>query len=868
MARGPFPTGDFGRRTSDNLIGADIGAPAAGVAGAVGAAAEGFGRTLRGMAERAWTREGEADAARAITAENESGIEARIRPGQGIDDQAYNAVIREKRGAERITAYQDAVAQAKIAHPDNLAGFAEAVTAARAAFGPTGDPQLDASFDRSRILIDGAAQREVREGEERRRVQTARGAFVTAVSAGETLLGQSIASAGFDDRGAALVGQSLTQFARNLARFGPREGFTLNGVEFAADPTRAGAVTPEEMGRLFDTAQANARTSWIAAAMERAPDAAGKAAFAGQVRERWAAGDPAFAGLAAQDMDRLTNRLDAEVARAVSGEKAARTEAAERTRQLLKAGEYGDDVDPAELRSTAAASGDVGLMAQADFALTNGFEATPASLRAEANAGGLGGIGDAADFIVDVLEGSGFIADDNGRGRSQYGITEKSHPEAWADGRLDRSEARRIIQRDYVEPFASLSPAMRIVASAAATVGGPGTARRLLAQAGNDPERFLQLEEDRFRQLARDNPAKYARFLPGWLRRQGQVRGYLQQQNARVRAMEGFSNDPLGFARGTARRPGLAPVAEFDLGAVFGGDVNGWGQWLRSRRATGQELAETYKVPARILTDEEEDFYKARFQQDPASILTFTAAAAQALGEDGAREMLGQLGRNPGQASADLHMASLSMDAGVRAFAARAVEGRRLLAEGAPPPKWDADRSGPAPTLERAFSDLASAVATMPDLSGPALATARAAAAADQASGDLRDADHYVQSALGRNPWNNKFYGGVAEVNGRQTLLPTWVRQDAGEEVLDWVARSAVAGNWGPVYQNGQPIGLNALRRMHLQVQPNGQYRLINPQTGRAVPNRQGRPFEFDIDTDERHASLRRELGDLIRPRR
>lgn len=63
---GPFPTGDFGRRTSDNLIGADIGAPASGVAGAVGAAAEGFGRTLKGMAERAWTREGETDAARAI----------------------------------------------------------------------------------------------------------------------------------------------------------------------------------------------------------------------------------------------------------------------------------------------------------------------------------------------------------------------------------------------------------------------------------------------------------------------------------------------------------------------------------------------------------------------------------------------------------------------------------------------------------------------------------------------------------------------------------------------------------------------------------------------------------------------------------
>ncbi|MBU1522112.1 MAG: hypothetical protein KJ728_11905 [Alphaproteobacteria bacterium] len=863
MARGPFPTGDFGRRTSDNLIGADIGAPAAGAAQAVAAAAEGFGRTLKGMAERAWTREGETDAARAITAENESGIQARIRPGQGIDDQAYNAVVREKRGAERVTAYQDAVAQAKIAHPDNLAGFTDAVAAARAAFAPTGDAQLDVSFDRSRILIDGAAVREVREGEERRRVQTARGAMVTALSAADTLLGQSIASAGFDDQGAALVGASLTQAVSSISRFGPKEAFALGGVEFPADPTRVGAATPEELARVADAMQANARTSWIARAMERAPDAASKAAFAGQVRERYAAGDPAFAGLAAQDMDRLTNRLDAEAASAASGENAARTAAAERTRQLLKAGEYGDDVDPEELRAMAASSGDVGLMAQADFALTRGFEATPASLRAGADAAGLGGLGDAADFIVDVLEGSGFIADDNGRGRSQYGITEKSHPEAWADGRLDRSEARRIIQRDYVEPFASLSPAMRVVASAAATVGGPDTARRLLAQAGNDPERFLQLEEARFRQLARDNPAKYGRFLPGWLRRQGQVRGYLQAQNARVRAMDGFSNDPVGFARGTSRRPGLAPVAEFDLGSVFGGDVNGWGQWVRSRRATGQELAETYKVPARILADEEEDFYKARFQQDPASILTFTREAAQALGEDGAREMLGQLGRNPGQASADLHMASLSMDAGVRAFAGLAVEGRRLLAEGAPAPVF-ATGAG----LRDELTIVAGALQTLPDLAGPVLATANAAAAADQARGVKREADHYVQSALGRNPWNGKFYGGVASVNGQQTLLPSWVREDGMEEVLDWVMSSAVAGNWAPVFQNGQQMPLSTLQRMRVQVQPNGQYRLIHPQTGQAVPNREGRPFEFDIDTDERHAALRRALGDLIRPRR
>lgn len=859
---GQFPTGDFGRRTSDNLIGADIGAPAAGVAGAVGAAAEGFGRTLKGMAERAWTREGEADAARAINAENESGIDARIRPGQGIDDQAYNAVVREKRGAERQTEYLDAVSRAKIAHPDNVAGFADAVAASRAAFVPTGDAQLDLAFDRFRTLTDGAAVREVREGEERRRVQTARGAFVTALSSSETLLGQTIASAGFDDQGSALVGASLTEFASSLSRFGPREAFTLNGVEFAADPSRANAVSPEEMGRLFDAAQANARTSWISRAMERAPDAASKQAFAGQVRERWQSGDPAFAGLAAQDMDRLTNRMDAEVASAFSGENAARTQAAERTRQLLKAGEYGDDVDPAELRAAAAASGDIGLQAQADFALTRGFEATPASLRAAAEAGGVGP-GKVMDLLLDSLEGPGFIGNDNGRGRAQYGITEASHPEAWRDGRVDRTEAEAIYRRDYLTPLGPLTPEMEIVALPAAVVGGVGTAKALLAQAGGDPERFLELETQRFQRLARENPGKYGDDLNGWMNRVGKVRGALQAHRAGVRAQEGFANDPIGFARGNGRRPALAPIAEYDPNAVFDGDVGGWGNWLRTRRATGQELAKQYGVPAQILTDDEEATYKARFQQDPASIMTFTAAAAQALGEDGARELLGQLGRNPGQASADLHMASLALDAGVRAFAAQATEGRRLMAEGAAPPKFETGED-----LADVQRGIAAAYRTMPDLAGPVLATARAAATADAARGQQRPAEHYVQSALGRNPYNGKFYGGVAEVNGEQTLLPSWVRQDAMDEVLGWVARSAVAGNWGPVFDNGQAIPAAGLVRMRPQAQPDGQYRLINPRTGRYVPARDGRPFEFDIDTDERHAALRRAMPDLIRPRR
>lgn len=859
----PFPTGDFGRRTSDNLIGADIGAPAAGVAGAVGAAAEGFGRTLKGMAERAWTREGESDAARAITAENESGIEARIRPGQGIDDQAYNAVVREKRGAERQTAYLDAVSKAKIDHPDNVAGFADAVAAARAAFAPTGDAQLDVSFDRFRTLADGAALREVRAGEEQRRVQTARGAFVTALSSSETLLGQSIASAGFDDQGSALVGASLTEFASSLSRFGPREGFTLNGVEFAADPTRANAVSPEEMGRLFDAAQANARTSWIARAMERAPDAASKQAFAGQVRERWAAGDPAFAGLAAQDMDRLTNRLDAEVASAVATEDAALRAGAAQAREMLEAAEWGSTVDLAQAHRMAVAAGDLGLAAKIEFRQINGFDLSPKELR-EAAGGGI----DALVAAITQVESSGINGlisrDPDGAGPAgggAYGVMQVLPDTAkrvarrlglpFDEGRLRTDRAyNTAIGRGYLEDLLGRYQGDEFLAITAYHAG-EGNVDGWLRNIG-DPRSGQISTEAWLREVERRGNPRSAAY----------PRKVMAALSARRRSGEGYINDPLKHAAGADNRRPYVNLPAFDVAGVFTG-ASDWAAGIRAQHAAGQTLAQRDGVPARTLTNDQVAILKSRIEQDPAAILTLTTRAAETLGEDGARDILAEIGRNPGQVTLDLHVGSLALDAGTAAFAARATEGRRLMAEGAPPAKFERGED-----IVDAQRSIASAYRTMPDLAGPVLATARAAATADAARGQQRPAEHYVQSALGRNPYNGKFYGGAADVNGAQTLLPSWVRQDAMDEVLTWVSRAAVAGNWGPVFDNGQPIPVSGLARMQLQAQPDGQYRLINPRTGRPVPNRQGRPWEFDIDTDERHAALRRAMPDLIRLRR
>lgn len=64
------------------------------------------------------------------------------------------------------------------------------------------------------------------------------------------------------------------------------------------------------------------------------------------------------------------------------------------------------------------------------------------------------------DLIDKIIEREGkstFTNDplDKG-GRTQYGISEKSNPEAWVDGRVDYAEARRIYARKYLSPFTGL----------------------------------------------------------------------------------------------------------------------------------------------------------------------------------------------------------------------------------------------------------------------------------------------------------------------------------------------------------------------------------------------------------------------------
>jgi len=869
MARRPaaFPGADFGRATSSPVYQPNHSndVPASATA-SVARAADAFGRRLGALADEVLTRKGEQSAVDDLRREREGDGEATFRGGFAKDDDAYNAILRTHRVTQRRGVFLEELAKVEEAHPDSPAAFGEAAEAVRAGLlnQPTGDARADAALNSALEQDLSTARVRVLAREQTRRRQVAAGIFTSTVSVQETVLGQAVASAPFDEAGGQRVGQALNGFIAELAQFGPRSAFTVAGVEFAADPSRQDAVSPEALARIVDAAQGQARISWIRNAQDQLTGSAAKAAFAGNVRERWAAGDPMFAGLNAAQMDGLGAELEGQANRAETDERAAAGAAAASARDLLRALEYGGDVDEAELRARAAASGDVGLQAEVDYRLTHGFGGNPGG----GGGGGAGGVGvgfdGAASFLLDTLEGPGLVGNDNGRGRAQFGVTEASYPDAWRDGQVTRPEAIRVARLHWDAIGGDqLDPDLAIAALATAYVGGingdNAPVRRFLREADGDVERFLALEMAWFESLAARDPAKYGDDLRGWRARQGRVRGAIAAQRAQRRSMEGYASDPVDFSRGNSRRGPLATVAEFTPAAVFdGGDAGRqWGAAIQQRLATARALSQRDGVPVRILDNAEAAFYKSAIEDNPANILPLAAAVGTALGPD-ARQFFDELGR-AGVAGADLHLASLAMEPRNANVVRLALDGRAARAEGARAPDF-----GDEPSVARVVQASAAAWADQPGLTPAILSLAEDMAIGDAQRGRLQPPGAYVNSALGATNQGGRRYGGVVRVNGAVTVAPTWLEADRLDEALEIAARGWVEADRGPVYANGEPIPANRLAGYQLRAMPNGRYRLVDRMSGQVVAGRRGSAFEFDIESEAFRGLLSRRLPGAV----
>lgn len=552
---------------------------------------------------------------------------------------------------------------------------------------------------------------------------------------------------------------------------------------------------------------------------------------------------------------------------------ARQSQAKSHAENLLESMRYGADVDHEQLRGLAEASGDPSLVARVRWAIEVGV--TPPEGFGLGGSGGTGAFdGDAStiggfdawsEFFFEAEGGDVLIQNDNGRGPSRWGINASANPDLDVPnliGEAGKAIAKRRLREGYWNAINGdeLPPALAFVAADAAAVAGPSAAREWIERADGDVGVFLQQQEAHYRRLASADPATYGDDLRGWLNRMERARGYAARIQSFSNAADGFAPDPISFAMGGSNRAALARVPALPVDGYLSpdpGQRNAWFNGVRARYAVGETLAGQYQVPRRLFTNGEVTTYAARFRDDPTAIIPFAANLTEALGGQKAREALVEIGQG-GAASTLIHIADIAATGGDRRFAEQAALGLVRRGAGETLAKENSDEI--AEVLREYRVSFRESPQFMQAVSNSALA----AALADDAAGDLRSPEYYVQAAMGRTNWQGRRYGGGAEVNGATVLLPRWMNPGFADEALEAMAESWERQGNGPRYSNDQPMPARAVARLRPRIMPNGRYQLVD-RDGRAAYQANGRAFEINMEAQR--SFLRSRFGvEAVRP--
>ncbi|RYE86477.1 MAG: hypothetical protein EOP19_06750 [Hyphomicrobiales bacterium] len=366
---------------------------------------------------------------------------------------------------------------------------------------------------------------------------------------------------------------------------------------------------------------------------------------------------------------------------------------------------------------------------------------------------------------------------------------------------------------------------------------------------------WIQRVEDAGNPRSAEYPRKVARALGG-----GRASAeWANDQAAAIvtNATEGYASDPIRFA--SAHRL-AAPVALSVDGAFApGADGQAWQAGLRARANLGQDLSDRHQVPLRYFTDAEVTAYRDRFERDPTGALDFARSAVTALGAQGARNALAEVGQG-NVAPVLIHVADLAATGGDEGFADQAAAGLALKAGGQ---TLDAETRN---ELQTRFNISRGNFRNQPSLLSAVYNAAEAAALADTIAGRERPAEYYVQAAMGRTQWQGRPYGGSVSVNGNNIVVPRWMNPEYADDALEALGEHWNQYNLGPVYPNDQPIPAREIARMRPSLMPNGRYRLVNRE-GRLAYGRNGQPFETNMSGAPERAVIQRRFGaQAVRP--
>jgi hypothetical protein len=314
--------------------------------------------------------------------------------------------------------------------------------------------------------------------------------------------------------------------------------------------------------------------------------------------------------------------------------------------------------------------------------------------------------------------------------------------------------------------------------------------------------------------------------------------------------MPGFAADPIKFAAGdNSTRLPLATVPPMIPQAAFAqdpGQVAGWTKAMQGRFALAGNMQKVYFVPFRMFTDAERDGYKSYLQQQPAAIVTLASRLTTALGPAGASAALREIGAD-GDVNVPIHIGQLQAW-GLPNIAARAADGLALKAAGARDPREAPGLTSYTSQLDAAQRAFGTAFRNDPGVIASARQVADLARLSDSQKGVENPPEFYLQSSLGMSvDGQGHNWGGVAKVNGAQTLLPYWLRQDQAEPALSVLGRNMPVSHM-PLYTNGQPMSASEFAKMQIVARPGGLYGLVFRDTQKLALTAGGRPFLLDLN--------------------
>jgi lysozyme family protein len=114
----------------------------------------------------------------------------------------------------------------------------------------------------------------------------------------------------------------------------------------------------------------------------------------------------------------------------------------------------------------------------------------------------------------------GFVADDAGKGPSNFGINKTANPDVDIKN-LTKDKARELYKKRYWDviggdALAAKNPALAKVAFDTAVNLGPEKAKSIIAQAKDDPSQILNLRQAHYNDLLETNPNKFGKFEKSW----------------------------------------------------------------------------------------------------------------------------------------------------------------------------------------------------------------------------------------------------------------------------------------------------------------------------------------------------------------